>query len=103
MFEFLKRWLRIRQKKQASKGSRTRKRNQVWIAQYKATCFCIKCRENHPACLEFHHRDKAKKTATVSSGVRKGWSIRKLQKEIDKCDVLCANCHRKHHYMEGKI
>ena len=29
-----------------------------------------------------------------------GTSILKLKKEIEKCDVLCANYHREHNYLE---
>lgn len=56
---------------------------------------CKECRERHPACLEFHHRDSAQKAFTLSSPVAlsKPWDV--LLTEMAKCDVLCANCHRK--------
>lgn len=52
------------------------------------------------ACLEFHHKDPSKKEVTLSRAVNNGWSIERMEKEIAKCVVLCANCHRKLHYEE---
>ena len=45
------------------------------------------------AALEFHHRDPAEKDPKWS----RGWSYPRLKKELDKCDILCANCHREVH------
>jgi hypothetical protein len=58
---------------------------------------CIKCNENYPAALDFHHRDKTEKEICVSDIVNFGWGEERIKKEIAKCDVLCANCHRKEH------
>jgi len=65
--------------------------------QWKRTLSCSKCGENHPACIEFHHVDPSKKEKTISY-LRN--SKKKLQEELKKCIVLCANCHRKLHYEE---
>jgi DNA-directed RNA polymerase subunit RPC12/RpoP len=45
------------------------------------------------AALEYHHRDPNEKDPTWN----RGWSLPKLKKELDKCDILCANCHREVH------
>lgn len=57
---------------------------------------CIKC--GYDKCLdalEFHHRDESEKEFTIS--VSKNYSTDSLKKEADKCDLLCANCHRELH------
>lgn len=59
---------------------------------------CVRCEESHPACLDFHHRDPSTKDADIATIRRFG--VKRLLAEIAKCDVLCANCHRKHHYNE---
>lgn len=43
--------------------------------------------------LDFHHRDRSTKSFNIS---RKGFthSWEKTKAELDKCDLLCANCHR---------
>lgn len=56
---------------------------------------CVRCGESDIACLDFHHRDAAVKEGHVS--LMRRFSLKRLLAEIDKCDVLCANCHRKHH------
>lgn len=73
------------------------------LQEIKATKSCIECGESHPACLDFHHRDRSEKVITISKGVTSNrLTKQKLLDEITKCDVLCANCHRKHHYNENR-
>ena len=64
------------------------------------TKLCTKCNENHPACLDFHHRDSSEKEYTIAYLTGNTGSIKRIIQEIEKCDVLCANCHRKLHYNE---
>ncbi len=46
--------------------------------------------------LSFHHLDPKKKDFTISArGLTRSWA--KLQEEIDKCVLLCANCHMEVH------
>jgi 5-methylcytosine-specific restriction endonuclease McrA len=46
--------------------------------------------------LEFHHLDPTKKDFGISSkGYARSWE--KVRKEVDKCFLLCANCHREVH------
>jgi hypothetical protein len=52
----------------------------------------LKCtEENHPV-FEFDHRDPETKLFSIANGRKR--TIRDLQTEIDKCDLVCANCHR---------
>lgn len=59
------------------------------------------CDEKHPAALDLHHRDKGGKVATVRQLVDRDRPLSAIQAEMDKCDVVCSNCHRKLHFMEG--
>ena len=46
--------------------------------------------------LELHHRDSTKKDFGLSAhGLTRSWE--KVKAEADKCDLLCANCHREVH------
>jgi hypothetical protein len=67
-----------------------------WLREYKSHLRCERCGEDHPACLDFHHRDPEQKEVIVSKLVdQRGWGIERILREIAKCEVICANCHRK--------
>ena len=51
------------------------------------------CGESDLRVLEFHH--EGNKEAEVSRLMGRGASLDALKGEIEKCVVLCANCHRK--------
>jgi hypothetical protein len=62
--------------------------------------FCIRC--GYDKCkqaLHFHHKDKTKKEISLAMTQNKGWNLKRIQKEIDKCEILCANCHAEEHYL----
>src|SRR6266496_450024 len=64
-----------------------------WLDEYKESRGCSRCRVLLPACaLDLHHRDPTIKRDNVSSLVTRGWTT--LKSEVEKCDVICANCHR---------
>ena len=58
---------------------------------------CEKCGYNkYPDVLEFHHLDPSQKEANWSK--MRLWGEKRLLTELDKCVLLCANCHRETHY-----
>lgn len=67
------------------------------VGGIKSKLGCKECGETHPACLDFHHRDPSSKVSDVSNLVGCA-SWKTVLREIEKCFVLCANCHRKLHY-----
>ena len=81
-----------------------RRRLRLWLNEQKQERGCENCGESDPACLDYHHRDAEQKVMRVSKAVTWGYSQENLKTEIDKCDVLCANCHRlKHHTVPDGI
>lgn len=66
-------------------------RQYVW--KYLLAHPCAICGEKDPTVLEFDHLDEKKKDIALMAG--QGYSIAAIQKEINKCQVLCANCHRR--------
>jgi hypothetical protein len=71
-----------------------------WLRDYRSKLKCEQCGEDHPACLDFHHKDRKTKEDSLYNAARRGWSIKRLLKEIEKCKVLCCKCHRILHYEE---
>lgn len=65
-----------------------------FIWDYLSTHPCEKCGERDPVVLEFHHV-KGRKVMEVTNMPRNGNSILSIRKEIEKCIILCANCHRR--------
>lgn len=65
------------------------------VFDYLRTHPCVDCGETDIAVLEFDHRDQKAKEVRVSALVAQGYSTRTVMREIAKCDVRCANCHRR--------
>lgn len=84
------------------KAKENKKKIIAWYVELKKTLSCVKCGENHPACLDFHHIDPKTKERLISGLPRDGWSKERILKEIKKCVVLCANCHRKEHFYSAE-
>jgi hypothetical protein len=64
-----------------------------WVIEYKLSKGCADCGYNtHHVALDFDHRPGTEKVRDIKSGAHLGWKA--LLAEIDKCDVVCANCHR---------
>jgi hypothetical protein len=56
---------------------------------------CADCGLDHPWWrLDFDHLDGSEKTACISQSGSRGWSIERVLEEMEKCEVVCANCHR---------
>lgn len=95
--QYGKTWYQRNRKKhiQAAAGNKSRAKDK-WAA-FKSTLACMQCGENHPSTLDFHHVEPSehKVHRLVADG-----RFSAAMKEIEKCLVLCANCHRKHHWEE---
>lgn len=59
-------------------------------------CGYFKCKQ----ALEFHHKDPSKKDFSISGNHTRSWDS--IKNELDKCDLLCSNCHQEMHYILNK-
>ncbi|MBC7797069.1 MAG: hypothetical protein H7Z37_09370 [Pyrinomonadaceae bacterium] len=84
-------------RKQAEKNKRFAENRRKWLIEFKKTLKCVRCQESHPATLTFHHRNDSEKSFEIGNALKLGVSLKRLLAEIDKCEVLCANCHAKEH------
>ena len=96
-------WYRNNAQRKIAWQNRRRDEIRQWWRELKATKSCQQCGESAPECLHFHHRDPNEKEFSLGDVTKNRWSRRRILDEIAKCDVLCANCHLKHHWNERKI
>lgn len=79
-------------------------RNKHFIRAFKEFTGCQRCPERRAACLQFHHKDPlCRKSSRMTHGqirrreistlVGKGAPLKLIVEEIEKCELLCANCH----------
>lgn len=78
-----------------------RERRQIEAIEYKGGKCCL-CGYNRCwAALDFHHKDQSQKEFVISGNYTRSWEV--LKKELDKCDLICSNCHREIHNDGGKL
>jgi hypothetical protein len=71
-----------------------------FIVEYLSSHYCVDCGEDDPVVLEFDHRDRSKKLFNIGDASKKRYSLARVEEEIQKCDVRCANCHRRKTFKE---
>lgn len=87
--------------KDRHRESRARRRDvyrkiaQDYVNRSKIDKPCTDCGKVYlPVVMDYDHLPGFEKSANVSSLVQKGMAISKIQEEIAKCELVCANCHR---------
>lgn len=83
---------------------RAQKRHRVKVRSklfdYLSSRKCADCGENDPVVLEFDHTDRKMKFKTVAKMLSGHYSWESISREIDKCEIRCANCHRRKTYLQ---
>jgi hypothetical protein len=78
----------------ATQRKRDRETRRQQLFDYLVTHPCVDCGEADPIVLEFDHRDRSIKRGSVSRLISQlSWAV--VEFEIARCDVRCANCHRR--------
>lgn len=92
-------WYQKNKEKTLAKNKRNSQKILEWLQNYKAEHGCHECGYNEHSCaLDFHHVDESKKDFALNLAQRKRYGMERIRKEVAKCIVLCANCHRVHHH-----
>jgi hypothetical protein len=82
-------------KRSVARVDKRRKKFKIDAIKYKGGS-CIQCGYNKcTTALEFHHTNPSIKDFTVSNSYTKSWID--VLKELDKCILVCSNCHREIH------
>jgi len=80
-------------KKSKKRNIRQRDKNKLYVENIKKQSGCVDCGESNHLVLDFDHIED-NKYKCISNMVYESYSIKTIQKEIDKCEVRCSNCHR---------
>ena len=92
--EYGRRYYKMNSEKVLQYGRQWRKRRRKWVNNYKLSRGCVTCGYNKCAeALDFHH--EGDKEFDISTNIWRKKEI--LKKEMDKCKVLCRNCHAELH------
>ncbi len=84
-------------KYRASHVYRGRRRAKIAAIEYKGGK-CLDCGySRYSEALQFHHREQNSKDKELNEALFSLISFEKMKPELDKCDLLCANCHVKRH------
>ena len=93
-------WYKRNKEHEKSRIHERRRQLNEWVKSCKVARGCSRCPEKHFACLDWHHLNSDDKEIGIQRAVRNGYGRERLQQEMDKCIVLCSNCHRKEHNPE---
>lgn len=75
-------------------------KNRQFILDYKKDKYCVDCGyDEHTEILQFHHLDEDDKWHSIADSVTH-LSRENMLKEMNKCILLCPNCHYWKHYLE---
>lgn len=78
-------------------------KNRKWVNEYKLYIGCLVCGYNKCAeALDFHHLNDDDKSFNISTKVGKNTNLEIIKKEMEKCIILCRNCHAELHEKNRK-
>jgi hypothetical protein len=73
---------------------RYKEQNRERMSQYLADKKCADCGETDPIVLDFDHV-RGQKDWNIGDLMKSGFSWRRIEVEIEKCETRCSNCHRR--------
>lgn len=92
-------WVEKNKESLRDKQRLKKRERKEWAISYLGGC-CSKCGLTfHPAVYEFHHKKPEEKDRDPSKMLQ--LSLERLTAELDKCILLCANCHRLEHHKDS--
>ena len=84
----VRRAIRVQQKKEA-------------FREWKEANPCVDCGKHYPhPVMDLHHLDPSTKDWDITRMIKADYGPKRIKEEIDKCVLLCSNCHRLRHHKE---
>lgn len=78
----------------AAATKRQRAKRRQYLFELKKGMSCVYCGETNPLVIDLDHVDRSTKRGVPSIMVTGGYKWQDVLDEIDKCQPVCANCHR---------
>lgn len=82
--------------------NKSRQKLKRFVDEYKKNSGCKTCGYNKCASALIFHHHQYNKEAKISRLVGSGAGLERVKKEIEKCNVMCSNCHLEFHYATGE-
>lgn len=90
-------WLSRNNDRHRNRVSARRKEQKERVFALKLERGCDVCGyKKNPTALQYHHRDSSTMSFRIGEGAGRKWEY--ILREIEKCDLMCANCHWETHY-----
>jgi hypothetical protein len=93
--ENMRRWREIHGEEEKRSWQEYRRNNKKLCIEYLGGKCSVCGGTFHPDVYDFHHRDENEKDVCVARLLTR--KFEKITSELDKCVLLCSNCHRLHH------
>lgn len=94
--------LNLEAERQRRRRREADQRNKTFVWNYLSAHPCVDCGESDPVVLDFDHRpgEKRSRNNSVSVLMNRRVDLARIEEEIKRCDVRCANCHRRRTFRE---
>lgn len=92
--------------KKSERNRELYRRNAIWLKEHKKKIGCQVCGwKEHPEILVIHHKELIlrKNGGNRQGFLAKRYSIKRMEKELRKCLILCPNCHAWEHYQDNQF
>jgi Rieske Fe-S protein len=83
-----------------NKEKRVRHKKQA-VDYFNNTCHDCGCTSEYQEIFDFHHKNPEEKEFSIAHIIHYSWA--KIENELKKCIMLCANCHRIRHAKENNF
>jgi hypothetical protein len=88
-------WYRVNKERRRAKVRADREAYIAWLDSLKDGKPCADCGQTYPPyVMEWHHIPGATKTLVLADTRRAAHSKARILAELEKCELVCANCHR---------
>ncbi|NDD52370.1 hypothetical protein EBZ39_00565 [bacterium] len=92
--EASRRWYQLHKDEQKGRVKKQSSRNRREVYDLKEATPCADCGKFYPHYVMEYDHVRGKKVAAIANMINTNFSRRKVHREIKKCELVCANCHR---------